>query len=295
MERHLNNFRKYLIQKGHTTSTIKGYILLLRNFFTWCNNNDVSPKKATLDELYDYQSFNRNNGDKPRTMQAKISILKEYYRFTKRKNNPALLMRTEKPEIKLPKNLLNDDTLTNLYLDYVATDNIHTRNKVMFGLFIFQGLTRGEIELLEVQHIELDKNRIYVPQTVLTNRRYLKLNPIQKRDLQQYINQVRPELIADYNKSTSRLFFSTRSGMLTDVHNQMLKFLKPKKVELVSFQQLRFSRISLWVNKLGLREAQYRSGLKNVTSLIRYRSTDKEKLKQKLSIVHPMERLKLAG
>jgi integrase/recombinase XerD len=291
----MKKFENYLIKKGYTPRTIKSYLLLFGMFTDWCRAYEVNIDTATLEELYDYQSFNRERGDKPSTMQGKISVIKHYYRFIKRKNNPALLVQTEKQEKQTVKNILDEETLMNIYLDYQPEAFVFTRDKVMLGLFIFQGLTRGEIESLELHHIELEKNRIYIPQTVTTNKRYLTLHPIQKRELKTYINQERKELLNTYhNTSTSQLFFSTRSKKsLTDVHNQMLRRIKKIFPYLISFKQIRSSRITIWVSQNGIRKAQYMSGMKNVTSLIRYRQADKEKLKQKLDVVHPMERLNL--
>lgn len=291
----MKKFENYLIRKGYTARTIKGYKLLLSLFMDWCRAYEVNLETATLDELYDYQTFNRERGDKPSTMQGKIGVLKHYYRFLKRKNNPALLVQTEKAEIQTPKNLLDEETLMNIYLDYQPETSIFKRDKVMLGLFVFQGLTRGEIEALELEHIDFEKNRIYISQTVMTNKRYLTLHPIQKRDLTNYINYERNELHNTYyHASTNRLFFSTRSkNSLSDVHTQMLRRLKGLYPYIISFKQIRSSRITILVSQHGIRKAQYMSGLKNVTSLIRYRQADKEKLKQKLDVVHPMERLNL--
>jgi len=293
-EQELKRFEKFLLKKNRTPSTTKGYIVLLSYFMEWCRVFKVDFQKASLEELYDYQSYNRSIGNKPRTLQSKMSVLREYYRFISRKDNPAMLIETEKPEKKLPKGLLGEDTLMNLYLDCPNRDEIRLRNKIMFSFFIFQGLTRSEVELLELTHIEFDKRRIYVPANGVRNRRYIDLNPIQKRDLETYINATRKELIEQYNKSTDLLFFSTRHGdTLLDIHNLMLRDYKQQMPDLASFIQLRQSRMAIWVNELGLRKAQYLSGIKNVTSLLRYRSSGHEKLKQKLNIVHPLERLKL--
>lgn len=290
----MKKFEHYLVQKKHTATTVKGYLLALSIFLDWCRVFGVNAQKATLEELYDYQSFNRERGDKPSTMQSKISILKQYYRFLKRKDNPALLVQTEKPEKQVPKNLLDEETLLNIYIDYQPETLIYQRDKVMLGLFVFQGLTRGEIELLETQHIDFEKNRLYVPPTAMTNKRYLGLHPIQKRALETYIRKDRKELMKTYHKTTSRLFFSTRSKTtLTEVHNQLLKRLQQQYPYLISFIQVRQSKITLLVSQHGIRKAQYMGGFKNVSSLIRYRKTDKERLKQKLGIVHPLERLNL--
>jgi integrase/recombinase XerD len=297
-EQELKRFEKYLLKKNRTPSTTKGYLVLLSYFIEWCRVFKVNFQKATLEELYDYQSYNRSIGNKPHTLQSKISVLREYYRFLGRKNNPALLMETEKPEKKLPKNLLTEESLLNLYLDcpVKSTDEISFRNKIMFSMFIFQGLTRSELDILEVEHIDFEKRRLYVPANGQRNRRYIDLNPIQKRDLEKYVNQTRNELLVQYNKTTGLLFFSTsaRHGdTLLDIHNIMLRDYKKQMPDLVSFIHIRQSRMALWVNEFGIRKAQYLSGIKYVTSLIRYRSSGHEKLKQKLNIIHPLERLKL--
>jgi hypothetical protein len=47
----------------------------------------------------------------------------------------------------------------------------------------------------------------------------------------------------------------------------------------------------VWVKEHGVRKAQYLSGIKYVSSMLRYKTTDIEKLKTKLAIVHPLERM----
>jgi len=294
MEQQITRFKNYLTGLSYTTKTITGYVKLLKQFIYWCADNGINPQKASLEEHYDYQNHNRSIVNSSRTMRAKIGVLKVYYRFIKRKDNPAVLMETDRTEKKLPKHLLTQEQMTDLYLEYKPHRNVFIRGKVMLGMFIFQGITRNEMELLELQHIDFEKKRIYIPSTKTTNKRYLSLNPIQKRDLENYINETRPALMETFSKQSDRLFFSTGSAdILTDVMNQMLLHFRSELPDFVSFMQLRQSNLSIWVNELGISKARYLSGFRHSTSLLRYMKTDKEKLKYKLSIVHPIERLVL--
>lgn len=294
METHINHFKNYLYNLGYTPKTVTGYIRLLRQFISWCEDNGINYKKATIEELYDYQNHNRNTGNSPRTMWAKMSLVRLYYRFSKRKNSPAVLVETDRVEKKLPKHLLTREQMIEMYLDCKPLRNVFIRNKVMLGMFIFQGITRNEMELLEVKHIDFEKMRVYISSTKITNKRYLPLNPVQKRDLESYINHTRPALMKTFSKQSDCLFFSTRSNdVLTDVLNQMILRFRKELADFVSFMQLRQSNMSIWVNELGISKARYFSGLRHSSSLLRYKKTDKEKLKYKLSIVHPIERLGL--
>jgi len=73
----------------------------------------------------------------------------------------------------------------------------------------------------------------------------------------------------------------------------MTKELKREYPIFKTITQLRESRMSLWVKEYGIRKAQYLSGIKYTSSMLRYKTADVEQLKKKLAIVHPMERLKL--
>ena len=80
---------------------------------------------------------------------------------------------------------------------------------------------------------------------------------------------------------------------ITNALYRMMKDLKLEFPSLKTVTQIKESRMSIWVQQYGIRKAQYLSGIKYTSSMLRYKTTDIEKLKQKLAIVHPMERLKL--
>mgnify|MGYP001048733674 CR=1 FL=1 len=85
-------------------------------------------------------------------------------------------------------------------------------------------------------------------------------------------------------------------GTAKFVNNAIQRKLNELKKIYPSFEsltQLKESRIRVWVQKHGIRKAQYLSGVKYTSSMLRYKTSDIDKLQPKLMIVHPMERLKI--
>lgn len=159
---------------------------------------------------------------------------------------------------------------------------------------LFQGLKNEELSTIETHHIDLDDASIYIPSTNITNARTLSLHPQQIHHLMQYLYEIRPRLLIEANKSTDRLFFSMGKGNnLTNAIHLMVKELKRDHPILKTITQLRESRMVIWVKEYGIRKAQYLSGIKYTSSMLRYKTADVEQLKKKLAIAHPMERLKL--
>ena len=171
---------------------------------------------------------------------------------------------------------------------------IQKRDKVILGCVIFQGVKREELDLLELQHLDLEEATIYIPSSTKTNSRTISLHPIQMPHLMTYLYEIRPKLLVEAQKDTSRLFFSMGKGSsLTNALYIKTKELKHNYPSFKSLTQIKASRMALWIKAHGVRQAQYLSGIRYASSMLRYKSTDIEKLKQKLAIVHPMERLKL--
>ena len=84
-----------------------------------------------------------------------------------------------------------------------------------------------------------------------------------------------------------------KGNNLSNAIHLMTKELKREYPIFKTITQLRESRMAIWVKEYGIRKAQYLSGIKYTSSMLRYKTTDVEQLKKKLAIVHPMERLKL--
>jgi integrase/recombinase XerD len=261
-------------------------------FIRWCENNGVKPNSATLNQLYNFNDYNKERGASLGSQRAIRRSLFLYNQFLGRKVNPAMLLKIVSAERKLPNGLLDNESLINIYVSVIAKTPTQKRNKVMLGLVLFQAVRRNELEHIELHHIEFDKKRIYIPSTNFTNERYVPLLEFQMQDLQSFVYELRPQLLIEAHKNTSKLFFS--QGIGNYLSNAV--FLMSKEIKVIvpyfrSFSHCQQSRVSIWLKEHGLRQTQYLSGMKYATSVDRYKTTNTDSLMEKLKIVHPMDQL----
>ena len=87
----MKKFKEYLVNKGYRLNTVRGYCNTLEMYHTWCKENAINPKKATLNELYDYQSYNRDKGDAIGYIRTKNKAVELYFFSIGRTTNPAML------------------------------------------------------------------------------------------------------------------------------------------------------------------------------------------------------------
>lgn len=285
-------FESYLQSKGYRPRTIYGYINKLNQFFDWCKWNTINPDTATLKQLYQYKNDLTEQSLSTNTIRQLFAVIKLYYQSIKRTDNPALLIKHTKRQETLPSNLLSEAELINLYQNLEVTNFIQRRDKAIFGFVVFQGLKREELEKLETHFLDFNETMVYVPTSARTNARSLELHPLQVKHLMDYVFEYRPLLLKEAHKETNKLFFSMGTGnTLGSALQRKLSELKHNYKYFKSITQIKESRMSLWVKQHGVRKAQYLSGIRYASSMLRYKTTDMEKLKRKLSIVHPMEKL----
>lgn len=278
---------------GYAHQTRYSYTKNIMLFLDWCEQESIDPTKTGIDDLYTYVGHLRARDLSEHTVRQLVKSLRHYYDAIGYKENPVLFIRTGKKVVTMPKDLLDEETMLDMYLFYQPRTLSDRRNKVILGMVIFQGITRQEIGLLEVEHVELDKERIYIPATRSSNERYIPLRRAQIPDLEDYLYKVREQLLIEAQKKTERLFFTV--GIGNRIHNAL--YLMTKRLRLYypqfkSFSQVRNSRIAIWLNsqKKDLRKVQYLSGMRYASSLLRHKKTTTEQLKKKLDIIHPMDR-----
>ena len=289
-----STFEKYLQIKHYSKNTIQRYGILVNHYLEWCEKNHIQSDQATIEELYAYKSECVGQGLELSTVQQKLSVLKHYFQAIGRLDNPALQIKHKKRENSLPEYLLNESELRTIYTKTIAKNMIQKRDKVMLSFVVFQGLRDQELSQLELEDLNIEEASVYIASTLKSNARTLELHPLQITRLLPYLYELRPKLLEEAKKNTTKLFFSMgRSNYpLGNVIHRTLKRLKKEHPKLKTFTQLRESRMSIWVKDCGIRKAQYLSGLRYVSSMLRYKTANVDKLKLKLNIAHPMEKMK---
>ena len=93
--------------------------------------------------------------------------------------------------------------------------------------------------------------------------------------------------IENHRDKTTEKLISPQTAKFANLHdqfkalnNQIRKLGTEINCNIVRLNQLRQSRITLWIKQHGLRKTQYMAGFKRVENVERYRQQDSEDLRQ---------------
>ncbi len=194
--------------------------------------------------------------------------------------------------------ILESGELQKLYQDY-PTNTLHQkRNKVILGLFVYQGLASEEVGRLEVKDINLRSGEIAVSGSKRRNGRTMKLSVDQVMDMYDYLLQVRGELMRIKPDKTYKsaplpeALFIGEGGYRYSMDNLVTKtMIHTRKLNSMvkNAKQLRASVITKWLRIKNLRETQYLAGHRYISSTESYLQNEMEGLKEEVQLYHPLD------
>lgn len=226
------------------------------------------------------------------TINTQIRSIEQYFEYLqfagKRKDHPLKNFRIKIPKKALITGFLSEEELRILEEDFRKRKYkkgqfslFGKRNQIILGLIIYQALNTGSLRELKVDDIDLEKGIIRVPEAT-ENRlkeRILPLEASQILELYKYINETRLELLqlSKTVKETEKLFILSEKTRFSSITSEI-----KKQINVQSLQQIRNSRINLWLKQYNLREVQYKAGFRYLRSLEYFNQTELENLKQEL-------------
>lgn len=287
----MKDYKSYLYKNGYRASTIRTYCVAVDRLHEYLSSTHQKLSAIDTDVLYRFKEYLEEVGYKTQGAINHTKSLSHYFRFLKWEPNPALLVEFAKRKKALPKGIMDSSEMEVIYMSITARTPVQKRDIAMFGLVVFQGLTRNELQVLELEDINVETHTIRIPATQKTNSRIIPLDKRQVDDLFHYVFDVRDELLLTSEKKESPYIFFSQ-GQSDDLHNALARFTSKMKMQHSSFTSLtniRQSRISHWVITEDLPKAQYYSGIKYLSSLMRYHHHDIEALKKKMRVFHPWE------
>lgn len=295
MEVLLRNFEVWL-NKRYRLNTIRGIINDTQRFIHWCETENIKAIKTTYNELLSYVQHSTDKGNRKQTINQKINSIKHYFNYlieiNQRQENPTLELRIRNQSHKAPYDIIKYEELESLYNHYPAKGITGKRNKSIIGLMVYQGLNSAELQALELKDLKIDQGKIYIPATSRSNDRTLKLDAQQLVQLQNYILQIRPVLIAMNERSTDKLFFSAgTSTKLSNSFTRMLRIIKVINPAIKDQRQIRASVIAHWYKLHNTRQVQHMVGHRYVSSTERYRTDKLESLQEQLEKLHPIQQV----
>jgi integrase/recombinase XerD len=277
-------FDDYLKTRQLSQKTIECYKKLLEPFFDWVKVRGQEEEEIIYSDLLGYIKTCRKKEHSNSFINQQLTAIRHYYNYLKYigkvKSSPAAGLFVKGRKRTVPHDLLNEEQLITLYQSLTSEEEETKQDKAMLGLMIWQGLLSNDMAVLESHHLKLGEGKIEVPGTGKTDRRMLPLEAGQIIDLYEYLTKRNP--------SNEKLFTGTgRESNLQNAQDKLIRKLRKKHTFLINANQIRQSRISLWIKQYDIRQVQYLAGHKYVSSTERYKSTDLEDLQKELEKHHP--------
>ena len=282
------------MDNGYSTTTITSYCRSVSSFITYIERQHKDIYLTSYNDILHYIYTKRDNVS-PHTLSGVLGHLNRFYEYLITKGlvttNPVTDITLQGTRQMKLYTILSPEELEECYTKFPIDSSSITalRNKVVVGLLVFQGLPTTDISLVTVADVNINQGVITIPSTLRSNSRILKLQAVQIIDMMRYVEQDRPVILQRYNKQSDNLIVSAGTGktihnMLTEIL-PLLKIINPK---VQSIKQIRTSVITMWLKLYNLRQVQYQSGHRWVSSTERYKVNDITQLTTDILKYHPI-------
>jgi len=295
------NFEDYLKSKGFTRKSIESRMTAIEQYLKWLNKENLEAEQISYNDLLLYMKYCQHKGISQRTIKHYMIIVRHFYDHLVREEfiavNPATDIEVKGAKRKMLYHILQTNELHELYNQCPNETPQQSRNKVMLGLLVYQGLKTEELAKLEVKDINLREGELVVPGGRKSSRRKMKLESYQVMDMYDYTLQVRPELEQmkpkrKYQTQTkSALLFIGEGGHCYSISNFITQLMiKVRKLNpiVLNAKQIRASVITKWLKNYNLREVQYLAGHRYISSTESFLENDIEGLQEEVQQFHPM-------
>lgn len=287
-------FEAHLQALGHRMESVRTMGNDVRRFAAWLGENGRTAETAAHSDIVDWLAHLRECGLAARTRSSYLNSVKKLYRWLEKQGriteNPCTeleILGTVRGQLPPPVAFWK---LENTYQNWPAHGLKGKRDKVTWGLLVFQGLRTGTLAKLETTDIDLENAQIHVPSMGMDNGRTLPLLPVQLLPLQEYLLTVRPALIREHPRQTEALLISSgTSHRLGNAVSGLIKTARKLCPEVKNAAHVRSSVISHWLKTHNLREVQHKAGHRYLSSTERYATDKLESLREKIERLHPLQ------
>lgn len=173
------DYIEHLKYKRFMYRTIEHKLICMRRFLEWLKQEDLILSECSYADILSFLKGLRSQQFSVANQNTHIVAIRHLYESEISKGragrNPLMNLHVKGRIQRIPHNLLTPDQLEKIYNSYKVTTEYQQRNKIILGLYINQGLTRMEVNRLEVDDIDLIKGTIRIRNNVKLNERVLPL------------------------------------------------------------------------------------------------------------------------
>lgn len=281
----MNSFRQWLKSQKQSPGSIRSHLYNIKVFQAWLADQYLEAKLIKQSDILAYLQQRRQSGNQNRTLAHHLQSIRKYFECLQVSPNPTLHLQIKGITSTIPSGLLSEKDLQYIYEKYPQTNASQKRNKVILSLLIYQAITTGELRKIQLADLNLKNEIIEVPSSRRSSPRQLKLQVIQLPLLKEYIEQIRPTLVQKPSKS---LIINKENIQIRSSINRVIEQLKKRHPKFKNAQQLRASRIVLWLKQYNLRQVQYMAGHRFISSTEKYQRNKVEDLQKQLGKYHPL-------
>ncbi|MBS1598420.1 MAG: tyrosine-type recombinase/integrase [Bacteroidetes bacterium] len=290
----LIQFQYYLMDKGYSNKTRMNVMHEVKQFDKWGAYQKIRKIIGTnYTDMLLYIKHCNAIGNQKKTIYLKLLFLRYFFDYLIREKhateNPVANIQLQGIRKSRLHDILSSDELEKTYFNFPSKTTTEKRNKVIVGLLIFQGLRVEEVKSMMVDDVDLKNKKIVVLRGRKREGRILILRSEQIRHLKKYVNVTRKMILRHTGKSTDKLIVSYGSSYNTqNIMRKCLKQLRKINYQISTFDQIRASVITNWMRHFNLRETQYMSGHRYVSSTERYKLNNLDRLVEAIGKYHPM-------
>jgi integrase/recombinase XerD len=304
----MENFKQWLKEKHHYVSkTITARAKAATDYQQWLNDHHYTLQQSGYTQLLNYIGYLREQGSSNTKVRQLLWGIQQYYRFHGLDNPAASVMIRNTG--KRATHFLSDTELQQVYENFTSQKGkshpgyYYHSDKLILSLILYQAFDIQDVYRLETDHVQLEKGTIYIKGSARQQSRILPLEANQIVPLQKYIFETRPMILKQKNTTWFTGCSEQEAKLFVPVCLHLIRLrLQWKKlngkvktqgkaigIEIRNLQQLRASRLAVWVKQHGLREAQYKAGFNTVSGIERYAKESTEDLQKQLEQFHPLK------
>ncbi len=211
---------EHLQVRNFAADTVRIRANYVRAFALWCLDRDLTqPALITKPILESYQRYlfrYRKDNDQPlswRSQNMHLAQVNQFFRYLVKFNhlpfNPASEIELPKQPKSLPKAILSPDEVERILAEPDATTTLGLRDRAILEVFYSSGIRRAELCRLRLEHIDVDRQTIFIKDGKGQKDRYVPVGLRALLWIARYVENAREKLLLDQKEPT---LFLTKDG-----------------------------------------------------------------------------------